>query len=486
MKSTVSTSYNLVGQKNLEKNKKVLVIAYFFPPTGGVASAAAQRTLKLVRYMPSFGWQPVILTARECKYESYIDMDATLLEKVPKELEIHRSTVMRGIGFLLRLRKKILNFITVKRSSPEDGFEGRPKNQSTATPIAPEKISRYAAFKNAITDLFQIPDEQVGWLIPAIILGRKILKKNDFDVIFATGKPWTSHMIGLVLSFLTKRPLVTEFQDPWTTNPFKPKYSFIKTWFENRLEQLSVKRSSLVIITTKELKNEFISRFPEQLAEKFLYLSNCYDPVDIPKELPPKYSEDVFTLLHLGYLYVKRDPRNFLLGLRIALDEGWIDKGHIKFLQVGTVSDDFCLEPFIEENSLGEVVELRGQVPLQVSLETLWQADCLLLLQPGTSTQMPSKLFEYIITGQPILAISPKNSAVWKFSLENSLGSVADADNPREIAKVLAEFYTAWRNKDSSKQISPDVLHRYSAISITAELAKNMDAISVDPAIKYK
>lgn len=461
-------------QKVPEQRKgKVLVIAYFFPPTGGVASAAAQRTLKFVRYMPKFGWEPLVLTARADCYESYIDLDETLLEKVPEDLVIYRSNVMRGMSFLLRLRRKLLDSIS---SNKKPAVEVEKETQPTSNASNPVRISRYQSFKDFITDLFQIPDEQVGWLIPGVLKGRKISKKEGFDIIFATGKPWTGLMIGLILSFLTRRPLITELQDPWTTNPFKPKYSFIKSWFDRHLERLVIKRSCSVITTTNELKEEFSKRFSDEPEDKFLYLSNCYDPADIPEILPDKYSSNIFTILHLGFLYVKRDPRNFLLGLRIALDEGWVEAERIKFLQVGTVDSDFNLEFFIQENKLQDVVQLYGQVPLKESLALLWEAHCLLLLQPGTTTQTPSKLFEYIITGQPILTISPKDGAVWKFASENNLGKASNPDDPREIAEAIRQLYAAWRDNKSSMRLSQEVVERYSAIPITAELVKRMEA----------
>lgn len=465
---------NKETKKEQNNKKNMLVIAYFFPPTGGVASAAAQRTLKFVRYLPDFGWNPIVLTAKEKSYERYIQMDHSLLDKVPDNIEIKRSSVLRGVNTLLRLRRKFID--SFKKTVILKEKRG-DLNVNAINTRSQNVISGFQQFKNSITDLFQIPDEQAGWFLPAFKLGRTIIKNNDIDFIFSTGKPWTSHLVGIALSKLYKKPLVVEFQDPWTTNPFKPKFSPLKTRLDIFFEKLSVQKSSLVVATTVELQNEFRKRFPDEDPGKFIYLSNCYDPADIPDPKPKPSNNDKLILLHLGYLYVKRDPRNLLLGLKLAIENQLIDRKKINLIQVGTVDPEFELEKFIVDNGLDDIVILHGQVPMNEGLNLLWKADSLILLQPGTTTQTPSKLFEYILTGKPILTVSPKGSSVETFAEENNLGPFADSENIEEISLALQKLYSAWLNNESSMKISEDVVQKYSAVPLVAEFSKNISMI---------
>lgn len=219
--------------------KRLLFVAYLFPPVGGLGSAGSQRAAKFVRYLPEFDWAPVVLTGKLDTYESYLKFDESLSEKVPAEVRVVRTSVFRLTTKLLVLRRRILDLIHKKASQPE-GAHGEPE-LNTPDAVSGRSERGYQRLKDSITDLFEIPDAQAGWIIPAVIRGWRLHRNEPFDVVLATGRPWSALVIGLLLSRLIRRPLVADFRDPWMTNPFRERYSPIKQWLETKLEHMVVR-----------------------------------------------------------------------------------------------------------------------------------------------------------------------------------------------------------------------------------------------------
>jgi len=451
--------------------KKVLMISYFFPPVGGIGTAGSQRTLKFAKYIQSHDWTPVILTVRESHYESYFELDASLLGKVPSGINIVRTPVIRWLTKLLELKNR------GRASIPTSGHIENATNGNHSNGAAPASRNRYQKLKNAFTDLFEIPDGEIGWLIPGVISGLRAIRREGVDVIYTSGKPWTAHLIGVVLRGLTGKPLVTDFRDPWLTNPFRDQSMKFRNRVEGYLEQKVVSEADLVITNTVLLRDEFIARFPREAESKFVALLNGYDPDDFPRSAAgAEVGDGKFVLVHSGFLYGKRDPRNFLEALTLLLRTQRIPREKIEVHFVGSVELPYNLPEFLRANGLEGVVHLVPHVPFQRSLEYLSRATALLLLQPGTETQIPSKLFEYIAMGRPILTISPLHGATSKLVMEESLGIATDAENVNEIALALERLYHDW--KGGSRFIGGSTAREKFNVRKAAEnLSRNFDRL---------
>ena len=422
--------------------KRVLMIAYLFPPVGGIGAAGAQRVLKFAKYLPCYGWEPLVLTVKEDAYEPYLALDQTLLERVPPGTKVYRTRVIRWLTRLLLWRRQFLGLF-------------RPQHNGQATPSghqpagnAPVQKTWYQRLKDAMTDLFEIPDEEMGWFLPAVARGLSVISREEIAVIYSTGRPWTAHLIGVALKALTGKPLVVDFRDPWLTNQFRPQYSGLRERLEAACERTVIQQADLVIANTEELKSEFQQRFPEQPAGKFMALLNGYDPDDYPAEqpVPSEPNGKPFTVTHTGFLYGKRDPKCFLEAVKALMRRQAVDPKTIRVRLVGTVELPYDLQGYLRQSNLDRIVTLHGQVPYQQSLSYLRSTDLLLLLQPGTKTQVPSKLFDYIGMGKPILAISPKDGATSLLVAREGLGVVADPDRVEEIAGTLETIYQNWRS----------------------------------------
>jgi glycosyltransferase involved in cell wall biosynthesis len=452
--------------------KKVLMIAYLFPPAGGIGVAGSQRVLKFAKYLPRYQWKPVIVTVKEPYYESYISIDQTLIEKVPAETQILRTSVIRWLTKILESKNQLYTKF-FQHSQGQVIHEHTPD----ADHLPPEK-GWYQQLKDTVTDFFEIPDEEMGWFLPGVFAGIRAIRAENIEVVYATGRPWTGLIIGAALKALTGKPLVTDFRDPWLTNPFRLKYSPLRNHLEAYLERKVIEKSDVVISNTLELATEFRKRFPQQPNDKFVSLLNGFDSDDYCRENTQQYDHQYFTIVHTGFLYGKRDPKTFLEAVKLLCDKHIVDRNRIKVFFVGSVELPYNLDDYLHFNGLHDVVILQDHIPYKQSLEFLRQADMLLLLQPGTTTQIPSKLFDYLGMRKPILAISPRHGATWNLVTEQGLGEVAPPDDIQEIAAAIDRFYQHWSIGAMEYRVSDSAYQQLNVANLTAMLAAQFSQLS--------
>ena len=450
------------------------MIAYYFPPVGGIGAAGAQRTLKFAKYLPDYGWKPTVLTVKTSQYESYLALDSTLLNRVDPRTLIVRTSVIRWLTAVLKAKHWVLNRVcTDTRATQTEEL------RSGSLAVSIRSQAWYARMKDAITDLFEIPDEEIGWSVPAIIAGLRAIKVDSIEAIFSTGRPWTSHLIGIALKRLTGARLVVDFRDPWITNPFRLQYSQFRSRAEKYLEAKVIEEADLVIANTRELAEEFKARYAFQPKTKFLSLLNGFDPADYGRAHPESAPASTFTIIHTGFLYGQRDPKSFLDAVRMVLDENRIPRETLKVLFVGNVELPYNLANYVKDLGLSDVVSLYPQISYQESLGYLQKASAALLLQPGTKTQVPSKLFDYIGAAKPVLAISPRGGATYNLVDSEKLGELAEPESRNQIAMGLERLYSRWVISRESLSISPSIQHKFDIRHLTKSLASELQALSL-------
>jgi glycosyltransferase involved in cell wall biosynthesis len=448
------------------------MIAYYFPPVGGLGAAGSQRAVRFARYLPAQGWQPVVLTAKESSYESYLTLDPGLLMTVPEALTVIRTGVVRGLTPLLELKARMTGL-----RGGREAASATPLTAAAAPSVAAAARSRYGRLKDVVTDLFEIPDEQAGWLVPAVAAGLRAVRRHRIDVIYATARPWTALVVGLSLKALTGRRLVVDFRDPWMTNPFRLGHSRVKNRVEAALENRVVRRADLVVANTAHLREEFITRFGPRLAPRCVTIPNGFDPdelVDVKPVARDGAAEHAFVLVHTGFLYGKRDPRLLIDAIARLHDRGLVPRGAMRCELVGPVELSYDLGDVLRRHGLDSTVILHGQLSHAESLAHLAAADLALLLQPGTDTQIPSKLFEYVGMGKPIVAIAKPSSAVSAVVNEHCLGTVADAEDIEAIAAALHESYRVWRERPGDRGLPAETRARFDVRALVGILAAEM------------
>lgn len=455
---------------------RLLMIAYLFPPVGGIGSAGSQRALKFAKYLPEFGWKPVILTVRPELYEAHFTVDASLAEKVPSGIAVIRTSVWRGLTRLLLLKQclKRTNALpaVTQLADPivnETSRESRGENSE-----AREGKDWYQRMKDGITDLFEIPDEESGWLVPAVWRGWLVARQADVEIIFSTGRPWTAHVIGLGLKMLTGKRFIADFRDPWITNPFRLRYSWLKEIAERLLERKVIEHADVVVANTEELRKEFMQRFPAEPAGKFVSILNGFDPDDCAGVLEGDriVEEDNFVVTHTGFLYGKRDPRLFLDAVKQFVEQPTVTRRLVRVCFLGSAELPYNLRDYLVANNLSDVVQLHDHVPFKQSLEFMRRSTLLLILQPGTVTQVPSKLFEYIGMQKPILAVSPVEGATSAIIRGEGVGEIVGPDDIPSMVLALNRFYGQWQAGEPLSATYEQAYQKFNVRNMTGYLAK--------------
>ena len=458
----------------MKTSKNILLVAYHFPPVGGLGAAGSQRMLKFAKHLPAFGWSPTVLTVKVLAYESYLKIDPSLLRDVSPDLPVVRTGVFRVLAPLLQLKN-----LAFRRNESQDGAE---HDASTTGPAESSQTgkSAYQRFKDSITDLFEIPDEVAGWMLPAIFSGARTIRKQKIDVILATGRPWTTLVIGAALKRLTGRPLIVDFRDPWMTNPFRIQHSSLKNRLETWPEKWVLRSADLVVANTDRLREEFIERFGATLSDRCITVINGFDANEfelIEPEQRDGDTQDLFVLLHSGFLYGMRDPKTLIDAIKLLHDRGDLESVGFRCELVGSVELTYDLESYIRQSGLQDLVHLRGEVSYAESIAAVAACDTALLLQPGTKTQIPSKVFEYVGLAKRILTIAPLDSSVSKLVEENGLGLLSDPDDVVGIADAIKGEIGMWAKQGDGPAIAPDVQARFDVRNSVQSLSQEIDGI---------
>jgi glycosyltransferase involved in cell wall biosynthesis len=244
------------------------------------------------------------------------------------------------------------------------------------------------------------------------------------------------------------------------TNPFRLQHSGLKDRIEVMLERWVVKTADIVVANTDYLREEFVERFGGDMERKCITVLNGFDPEEfaqVEPEVRDDSRQNSFLMVHPGFLYGKRDPRILVDALAILRDQAVIKPGEFICELIGPVELPYDLDSLILSLKLEQFLKLRGPVSYRESLSALASCDVALLLQPGTSTQIPSKLFEYVGFGKTMIAVAPLDSSVARIINANKLGVVASSEDTGAVADAIGAVFSEWRANGHSARIPEDI-----------------------------
>lgn len=418
------------------KGKRVLFLAYFFPPITSTGVPGAMRTIKFVRNMTNGDFH--VLTTLPSVSE---DKSALSHIKLPVNNEkIYRVKPWDLFKSLLALRQLFKKRLTAESKAAESSIsEAAPFKSTQASEAAPNRLQ---AFKDFIYNACYFPDQAGPWILPAIKAGRKIIQDNNIDVIFATGSPWSALITGYYLSKLSGKPLIVDFRDPWINNPFHHSKGRLLDRLASNIEAKIVAHASVTSLNTDALRKDFLQRYWDIPEDRFVVLPNGFDESDFHdvKSESGNVETNLITLCHTGFLYGVRDPAVLLEAIRSA-NKILTGSGNRKFrfLQVGNVSLDYSIEErFADLISEGSLV-LTPPTSYRKCLATLSSADFVVNVQPNTNTQVPSKLYDYLALRKPIINITPPSGALGRLVSEKGLGDLFDFDEKDALTDYLVQ-----------------------------------------------
>ena len=423
------------SQMNSESFSKrnVFVIAYYFPPLG---LSGVQRTLKFVKYLPEFGWQPTVLTVTPTGYYA---QDYTLLD----ELHPHHVDVIRA------------GSLDPNRLFRRKGIVKMPS----------ERWRRVLSF---ISDLFFIPDNKIGWKKRALKQACILFSKNRYDVIFSTAPPFTDFLIGLELHRKFGKPLVIDYRDPWHEYPYKTYPTpFHKLW-NYKLEKKVLRNSARILATNRRTKELLVKRYKFLEYRDVIILPQGFDPADFADDKGIRVEKGKrMRIAHAGVFYGDRTPRYMLEALNKVLAEKPELRRQIEILFIGLLQDEHLQS--IQRLGLESNVTVTGYLDHKHCIEYLKSSDILWLML-NNDLQSPGKLYEYMGLRKPILASVP-NGFVRQTLQEYGGAVIIEPTGVKQTAEAILHLYDL-HGQGALPRPSEEVVERYNRITLTNELSK--------------
>jgi len=456
-----------VNNLNFE-NHTVLFISYYYLPVGGTGTPGTLRTVKFVKNIENA--RISILTSKLKDYPSRLPLNFVCDCPVNNEI-IYRCGKLDIFEVFLKVRNTFKRYVLQTKDAtvqPKCIFHTDSKMDSTLI----EKKSFWQKVKDFIHDIARFPDESSPWILPAVWCGYKIIRKDDIEIIFATGQPWSSFFVAYFLSIITRKPFVVDFRDPWVGNPFhrsRGKFIDSMTLF---FEKLIVTRANIVSLNTEEVKSLYTTRYDNLKKEKFIVLTNGFDKSFFKKSEVNKEYNGYLDLCHGGNLYGLQDPSRLLDAMQSINNKFPELSGIIRFYQVGRINLDYdILEKYkslVENHQL--IVE--SEIPYFDCLDFLGNKDVLVSVLPSNNLQIPSKIYDYIALNKQILCIADRKSALWNLIETYKFGYLLEPNNENDIIAALCDLIV--KKKTSNLNIAYDNKDKFNISNITGTLTGEM------------
>lgn len=428
--------------------RTLLFLVYFFPPYGSVGSST--RAVKFVKYLPRFGWQPVVLAMRDPG--GCIPQAASLsLDDVPPETAVHR---VPSPEWLVR---------TPARARLAGAGAGV---------FAPE--ARPRRWLRRLRQAVLIPDEQILWAPLAVASGIGIARAVRPRVIVATCPPFSVALAGAWLSARAHLPLIVDVRDDWMSAQMLAHKPPALRRIEAAMEARVVRRACAVVTVTEESREAFAARYPDQ-AHKFVYIPNGYDPADHPPGPDGVPAADgAFTILHSGSLHGNRSPRALTQAIRVIRDRHPEIARRLRVIFRGDMLDEY--RAMLTQPDVAEIVQVREFLPRDQFVAAARSAQVLLVIAYDQApTLIPAKVYEYWALGRPMLLLAGEGAAR-TFVTARGLGRVAPLDDPATIAQAVAAlFHESAEGKLPG--VGRDGLERFDRRALAGELAQLLDAV---------
>ena len=415
--------------------KKVLVITYYWPPSGG---AGVQRWLKFVKYLPSLGWEPIIYTVENGEYPV---LDDSLVNDLPPNIKVLKTKVWEPYS----LYKK---------------FTGRKKNEKINSSFLNDKKQNKILESISVWirgNLF-IPDARKFWIKPSIKFLHNYIKNNPVDFIISSGPPHSTHLIALGIQKFNKTPWLADFRDPWTNIDF---YKDLKLsdWADRKHKKLE---------KNKYRSDSGIQQLELDIRSHFLDLSNREEII-----------ENGFR--HLKYHFPNGKQPTDIIFLNSLFRSGvWCTENEIinennnfaNKLQLKLIGKvDYSVDNSIQDFNLQKYVKRFSYLAHNKVISHQKSSKVLLLMvnnTPNSKGIITGKVFEYMASNRPILVIGPEDGDLAKIIMATKSGVVCGYDNEEKLKKVILDLF-------NNKLIFNSDFEKYSRKNLTKNLSIILD-----------
>ena len=422
------------------ETKKLLIITYYWPPAGG---PGVQRWLKFVKYLPDFNIQPIVYIPEN---PTYPIIDNGLQSEVSDKAIILKNKIFEPYGFA--------------------SVFSRNKTKKISSGIIPNQKKQSFLEKTLLWvrgNLF-IPDARFLWVKPSVNYLKKYIEENNIDTIVTSGPPHSLHLIGLQLKKDLNLKWFADFRDPWTTIGYHKalKLSSYSDKKHKALEKEVLTAADTIIVTSKTTKTEFqaITSKPIEV------ITNGYDVEKIEKQA----LDEKFTLAHIGSFLSERNPTILWQALQELVTENAGFKNDFRLKLIGATSQEVL--DTIASFQLNDYVQNLGYVSHQEAVEHQLKSQVLLLIEinsSATKSIIPGKLFEYMVSERPIVAIGPEGSDFAEIITATNTGVFFTYNEKGKLKALLLNYYQQYQTQNL--KVHAVGLQQYSRKSLTQKLA---------------
>ncbi|ANM29557.1 hypothetical protein ABI59_08140 [Acidobacteria bacterium Mor1] len=412
---------------------RALFVIYDFPPA---TSSGVFRPLRLLRHLPEHGWDATVITARVSRGRR---TDPALSDRIPESTRVIRTRAPEPrIAQLLLMRL---------------GLGG-----------AARWIDRWS----------RVPDPQRLWVGPATRAALAAIRAEPHDLVWTTSSPYSAHLVGLRLRRACGLPWIADFRDEWTTHP--DVMALLPTAAHRRLHQRLegevLAEADHLTGVSKAFVDDLL-RTAQRPPDGSSVIPNGFDEADFASD-PPAPSPDRFVVCYPGMVYGRGPFETFLSGVRQAIERGPIpaERLRLEFIGHGNLS---LSAPGLPEG----VFVPRGQSPHDEATRSLRAASLLLLLAdpergPGL---FPGKIFPFLASDIPVLALIRADSAAGQVLAEGGNADRVDPDDAAGVAEALVRRYRAWERRETPAKTDPEVVARYSSRTQTRHWVELFDRV---------
>ncbi|MGD9056456.1 MAG: glycosyltransferase [Desulfobacterales bacterium] len=440
--------------------KRVLYISYSFPPSGG---SAVQRPLKFTKFLSDFGWKVHVVSVKK----DYFLFDFELRKEIPDKTSVTEAFSLEPSILKIILKRKYKKFYRWKFASLIMNFF--------------LKIYSVIFYRLVIIDWCD------GWVPFGFLKAKKIMRKENVDLILVSMEPSSACIIGILLKKITGKPLVLDYHDAWTTSvPFGQRNGLRKKISE-MLENYVINFADKIIACKTDIIFDIQRKFGSLDDQKFVLIRNGYDADDYSGV--KKKENKKFVITYTGKLSEKLyySPETFINALSQFIRENQIPKNDICVLFVGLISKNYKnrFAELIKKLNIEDIVITTGNVDHTKCIEYQKNSDLLLYIIESIdgkkasykfSGVIPAKIYEYIYSGTPILAIAPPGFEVDLIN-KTKTGFVAEPNNIKSVKKVLFKIYKKYKSGQLFIDPNMEEIRKYDRRELTKKLAGVLDEV---------
>lgn len=465
----------------LGRGRTVLVLTYRWPPQGG---GGVQRTLKLVKYLSRLGWRPVVHTVANPYSRLW---DPTLQGEVPPEATVYRTPTVEYESLRAaagKLGSRILGAVRGDREKATARSEPAPKGQGSGGTTRETRRGRGVAGRaeDWIWSRLLIPDPQIVWNAAAYPAGLYLAKREKPDILYSSSPPNSLNVLALALAERLQLPWIADFRDPWTDGLRR------RQWYpdnpsrqrrEEAWERSIFENANHVLVTTDPARDTFVSKYPWCSPERVSVLTNGFDPADF------EHVGSENRLLEPGLLHLSLSGNvetMFDLGpfLRAVAELLKADPEARKILRInflGTKRQPHY-DTAIQSYGIGDVVRFHAYMPHERVVQLVAESDALMLCQipakESGGVKLPGKMFEYLYTRKPILALTIPG--VTTSILDRAgVGRVVNPNDVEGIRAELAQFVYEFRHGGIPERANEDVIQTFDRCEQATRVSELLD-----------